>query len=300
MFINGIYVRMRRYTLSELEQLTGIMASTIRIWERRFKILKPHRTDTNRKWYDDDDLKHIINICAIYRSGIKISKIAKYSRSELEQKVAILSKDSLSYDTQIESLIDAMINLNENAVNEILLRSIINKGFEETFTDVVFPFLRRVGIMWHTGSLNSGTEHFISDIFKRRLIATIDALPPAIDTDRKRIIMYLPENELHEMGLLFYAYILRRMGHEVLYLGQATPFNAVVEINELRHSDMIVTGALSDLSFEKPEDYLNRLSTTFIMQKILVSGLLADKADHNHYHNIFTLRSVSDLKNYIS
>ena len=287
---------MGHYTLHELEKLTGILAATIRVWERRYNIIKPQRTETNRRWYDDDDLRRLINISIIYHSGVKISKIAKYSESELEEKAEFLTRDSVISDTHINSLIVAMLSFNGNAVNEILLRSVINTGFEETFSSVVFPFLRRVGIMWHTGSANTGGEHFITNILRGKLIAAIDSLPPANDPERKRVIMFLPEKELHEMGLLFYSYLIRKWGHEVLYLGQATPFVALTKVYEKWHSDILVTGVLSELSVFEPEEYLNKLSTTFKSQKILVSGSMADEPVIEKYKNIYQVRSISDLK----
>ena len=290
---------MRHYTLYELEKLTGILAATIRVWERRYNIIKPKRTDTNRRWYDDDDLRRLINISIVYHSGIKISKIAKYSGSELEEKAEFLTRDSFISDTPIKSLIVAMLSFNANAVNEILLRSIINIGFEETFSSVVFPFLRRVGIMWHTGSVNTGGEHFISNIFRGRLISAIDSLPPANDPKSKKVIMFLPINELHELGLLFYSYLIHRLGHKVLYLGQTTPFSALAEVNEKWHSDILVTGTLSYLSISEPEEYLNNLSSTFKSQKILVAGSLADEPVIEKYNNIYPIRSVSDLKKHL-
>jgi DNA-binding transcriptional MerR regulator len=289
---------MRHYTLYELEKLTGILAATIRVWERRYSIIKAKRTDTNRRWYDDDDLKRLINISVIYNSGIKISTIARYSESELEEKVVSLTMDSSAFDKHINSLIVAMLTYNGNAVNEILLRLIISGGFEETFTNIVFPFLRRVGIMWHTGSASTGAEHFITNIFRGRLISAIDSLPPADDPKSKRVIMFLPENELHDLGLLFYSYLIRKMGHQVLYLGQATPFPALSEVNEKWHSDLLVTGVLSDLSISEPEEYLRNLSSKFKAQKILVSGSLAEEPVIEKYKNIFPIRTVSDLKKY--
>lgn len=290
---------MRHYTLYDLEKLTGILAATIRVWERRYNIIKPKRTATNRRWYDDDDLRRLINISIIYQSGIKISKIAKYSGSDLEEKVELLTRDSVISDTHIKSLITAMLSFNANAVNEILLRSVINIGFEETYSSVVFPFLRRIGIMWHTGFANAGAEHFITNILRTRLITAIDSLPPANDIIRKRVILFLPDNELHEMGLLFYSYMIQKSGHEVLYLGQATPFSALTAASEKWHSDILVTGTLSELSVSEPEEYLNNLSTTFKSQKILVSGSLADKSVIKKYKNIYPIRSVSDLKKHL-
>ena len=287
---------MTHYTLHELEKLTGILAATIRVWERRYNIIKPKRTGTNRRWYDDDDLRRLINISIIYHSGIKISKIAKYSESELIENVESLTKDSVISDTHIKSLIVATFSFNSNAVNQILLRAVINIGFEETFSSVVFPFLRRIGIMWHTGPAITGAEHFVTNILRLKLISAIDSLPLANDPKRKRVIMFLPDNELHEMGLLFYSYLIRKLGHEVLYLGQATPFFALTEVIEKWHSDILVTGVLTDLAVIEPEEYLKNLSTTFKSQKILLCGSLADKPFIEKFKNIYPIREVNDLK----
>ncbi len=291
---------MGHYSLSELEKLTGILAATLRVWERRYHLLKAHRTKTNRRWYDDDDLRHLLNISILYRSGIKISQIAALSQSEIEQKASVLTKDFENYNTGIDSMIMAMISFNKHAVNEILLKSIINNGFEATFTGLVFPFLRRVGILWQTGFVNTGAEHFISNIFRNRLIFAIDSLIVPDSRGKPRVIMYLPDNELHELSLLFYAYLINMMGHEVIYLGQATPIESVIEVNEKMQSDILVTGTVSSMSFHSPQEYLKDLSATFSKQKILVGGFLADEADKSNYPNVFSLRSPDDLKNHLS
>ena len=291
---------MGHYSLLDLVKLTGIQAATIRVWERRYNILKPHRTETNRRLYDDDDLRRLLNISTLYRNGVKISKIAAFSPSEIEEKVKNLTKDFITYDTSIDSMISAMISFNKHAVNEILLRSIINKGFEETFIGLVFPFLMRVGVLWQTGNLNTGAEHFISNILRKRLISAIDSLIPPDNLGKKRVIMYLPEHEQHELSLLFYEYLIIKMGNEVIYLGQSTPIDAVIEVNEKWNSDILVTGLISGVTFTQVQDYLNGLSHTFSKQKILVAGLLADEADKRNYPNVFSLRSVSNLKSHLS
>jgi DNA-binding transcriptional MerR regulator len=289
---------MDRYTLHDLEKLTGIMAGTIRIWERRFSIIKPHRTETNRRWYDDDDLKHILNISILYRSGIKISKIATLTGAQLEAKVVSLTRETDNTEINIDSLVIAMTTFNEKGVNEVLLRSIISIGFENTFTNLVFPFLKRVGILWHTGSVNIGAEHFVSGLFRLRIISATDALPPSVNPKRQRALMFLPENELHEIGLLFFTYIIRSMGHEALYLGQSTPLSALPDVIEKWQPDTLVTGALSGLPFNTPEAYLNILGKTFPGKKILVSGALADAAENTVLPNVFAVKSVDDLKNH--
>lgn len=291
---------MDRYTLNDLEKLTGIMSGTIRIWERRFRIIKPHRTETNRRWYDDEDLKRILNITVLYRSGIKISKIATLTGAEIEAKVASITREADNPEINIDSLIIAMTTFNEKGVNEVLLRSIISIGFEKTFTDLVFPFLKRVGILWHTGSVNVGAEHFVSSLFRLRIISATDALPPASTPKRQRAVLFLPENELHEIGLLFFTYIIRSMGHEVLYLGQSTPLNAIHDVIDKWQPDTLVTGALSALPFTSSEEYLMLLGKTFPEQRILVSGELANAMANSDFPNIFAVRSVDELKSHFS
>jgi MerR family transcriptional regulator, light-induced transcriptional regulator len=289
---------MDRYTLADLEKLTGIQAGTIRIWERRYHIIKPHRTDTNRRWYDDD-LKRIVNIAILNRSGLKISKIAALTSPDIAGKVALLTRESTDTETQIDAMIVAMTGFNENAMNDILMRSVISTEFEATFENIVFPFLKRVGIMWHTGSADIGAEHFVSNVFRKRLICAIDSLPPGDKPDRKKVILYLPGEELHELGLLFYTFIVRKSGHETLYLGQATPFDALADVVERWHPDMLVTGTLTGLPVDKPEEYLKKISSAFRNQKILVSGALAYAAGKVALNNVFAAASVSDLKKHI-
>ncbi len=290
---------MGRYTLVELEKLSGILAHTIRVWERRYDILKPQRTDTNRRWYDDDDLRRLINISTLYHAGTKISRIAGLSNSELEKMAVLQEKDTSAYDVQINSLVVAMLSFNESAVNEVLLRSVISIGFEETITGIVFPFLKRVGFLWQTGSVTAGTEHFVTNLLRNRLISSIDSIPPANRPDRKRFMLFLPENELHELGLLFYAYLIRSAGHDILYLGQSTPFHSLAEACEKWQPDFLVTGALSQLAVPEPDEYLSKLGGTFSTRKILVSGSLSGVATSQGFPNIYPVRTVADLKTHL-
>ena len=143
---------MERYSIRDLDRLSGIKAHTIRVWERRYGIIKPHRTATNRRRYDDADLRMIINISILRRNGFKISEIAGLTGSEIEEKVSFLTTEILNSDTQIDTMVRAMVDLNENEVNDLLNKSMIHRGLEETMTALVFPFLKRIGVMWQTGS----------------------------------------------------------------------------------------------------------------------------------------------------
>jgi DNA-binding transcriptional MerR regulator len=287
---------MVQYSINDLEKLSGIKAHTIRVWERRYHILEQHRTETNRRRYGDNELRRIINISILHRNGFKISKIAGFSDSEIEEKVSFLSKDTNRSETQIDSLIMSMVDHNEKAINDLLTRYIMNHGIEDTFMDVVFPFLKRIGIMWHTGSADISSEHFISNIFRQRIISSIDSLSPAFKEGRKRVILFLPEFELHEIGLLFFNYLIKKLGHETLYLGQATPISSVVRANDKWKADIIVTGLMSGLPDVNPLELVSQLSKLFPKQKVLVAGLLADSSFKIKYSNIFKIRSPEDLR----
>jgi len=286
---------MVEYTIKDLEKLSGIRAHTIRIWEKRYGILSPARTNTNRRRYNDDDLRKLINISILNRSGFKISKIASMSFREIEDKVSFISQDVNQTDTQIESLMIAMINLDEISFNELINRSILNRGFEDTFTGIVFPFLKRVGVLWVTGSITPAQEHFVSNLIRQKLISNIDAQISRKRENKKRVLLYLPENELHEIGLLFFTYLSRKNGHEVLYLGPQTPLDSVIESTQIWPADIIVTGTLSEFSGVQKEEYLKKLSETFTDQVIIVSGTLAPDIPGNVPRNILTAHSTDDF-----
>jgi DNA-binding transcriptional MerR regulator len=289
---------MERYSIKDLERLSAINANTIRVWERRYNIIKPGRTDTNRRRYSDAELRKIINISILNRNGLKISAIATLSDREIEDKVRFLSRETGRQNTQVEALIVLMMEKDEKGINDLLIRSIMNIGLEETFSQIVFPFFNRIGVMWQTGATDIGSEHFISNIIRQRIILSLDSLPAITKDNSKKAILFLPENELHEIVLLFYNYIIRKIGHQTIYLGQSTPVKSVAGINNLWNADLIVTGLMSGYSDMSPEDIYSQLASTFPKQKILVAGVLAELAKKNNTPNIFPIKSVADLKSY--
>ena len=245
------------------------------------------------------ELRRIINISILKRNGFKISEIAKFSASEIEEKVTFLSKDVFHPDTQIDSLVVAMVDYNEKTVNDILIRSMMNRGMEETMSSIVFPFLKRIGIMWQTGTADIGSEHFITNIFRQKLISAIDTLSPVLKPKRKKIILFLPENELHEIGLLSFNYVIKKMGHESLYLGQSTPLFAVKEANNKWKADIIITGLMSGFPGLKSDEYLASLLKSFPKQKILVAGDFVESAISLKDNRLSPVQTIEDLKSHL-
>ncbi|MEE4116251.1 MAG: MerR family transcriptional regulator [Marinilabiliaceae bacterium] len=285
---------MAEYTIKDLEMLSGILAHTLRIWEKRYGIIKPSRTDTNRRRYDDSDLKKIINVSILNRNGLKISKIASLTDIEIKKGVEDISRDISKWETQIDALVVAMLELDEKTFNDLLSRLIVSTGFENTFTNIVFPFLKKTGVLWQTGSVNPAQEHFISNIIRQKIISSIDGQNLPEVAGGKKVLMYLPEKELHEIGLLYYSYLAKQNGHEVLYLGQLTPFESVVYSDRVWNADIIVTGTLSSLG-GADSDYVSKISEVFKEKKVILTGQMAELAAGHRSTNIYTVKSSEEF-----
>ena len=214
---------MGQFSISDLENLSGIKAHTIRIWEQRYGILQPVRTQTNIRTYSDDDLRRLLNVATLCGQGHRISKVAQLSEQELASAVISCCEDSHDYAQQINSLLAAMLDMNEPRISKLLNDALRQLGFEECILRVAYPFLQRVGILWQTGSVNPAQEHLVANILRQKMLAAIDGLPAVAPAAAQRWVLFLPEGEMHELALLFMNYALRARAHHVLYLGQNLP-----------------------------------------------------------------------------
>ena len=262
------------YSIKDLEKISGIKAHTIRIWERRYALIEPQRTATNIRYYSDEDLKRILNVSILNQNGYKISKIAQMSAVQLCDRVIALCLDTRNTDVQIESLLVAMLELDESKFANVLSNSIIKQGFESTVETILFPFLDRIGILWQAGTIYPAQEHFISNLIRRKLIAAIDNemqnFVPKVDKD---IIFFLPENELHEIGLLFYSLIARKEGFNVVYLGASVPIKDLNTVIEARQVDALFTSFVSAINKEELEVLTNAITKMIPSLPVYVTGL---------------------------
>jgi DNA-binding transcriptional MerR regulator len=286
---------MAQYSIKDLERLSGIKAHTLRIWEKRYGLMVPSRTRTNIRTYSDSDLKKILNVSILNRYGIKISRIAAMDENEIAEKIILISRDSSDYDSLIENLIIAMVDLDEEKFDKLLSRAIMQTGFEETILKIVYPFLDQIGILWQTGTINPAQEHFISHLVRQKLIVGIDSVMPASNPDPKSFLLFLPEGELHEIGLLFYNYMLRKKGHKVTYLGQWVPLDDMAAASTVLNMDYLVTSIVSAYSGSELLKYLKDLSAAFAMNTIFIGGLQTSFLTDELPENIIRLDSVYDL-----
>jgi DNA-binding transcriptional MerR regulator len=293
-FMNYLMPNMEQFSIKDLERLSGINAHTIRVWERRYNLIEPGRTDTNRRLYSDDDLRRIINIAILNRSGLKISKIACLGNAGIDSKVSELLSAPIVPTTEIDAMILAMMALDSIAVKGIMMRSELERGFDETVKDMVFPFMVRIGVMWQTGTIGPGYEHFMTNIFRNRIINAIECITENLGHTAKRVLLYLPEGELHELSLLLYAYLIRKAGHDILYLGQTTPADSVISVSQAWKPDIIVTGASTALP-PAPLKYLTRLSQEMSESKILIAGILTSIKGATKISNIVPVHTPAQL-----
>jgi len=289
---------MSEYSIKDLERLSGIKAHTIRIWEKRYNLLSPERTATNIRYYTDADLKLMLNIAILRRSGLKISKIAEMSSAELTDKVNENSEVDSSYDTAIENLLIATMEFDAERFNHSLDVASDRIGFEQAVIQIVYPFFKRIGVLWLLGSINPAQEHFISNLIRQKFIVSADKLKTALLPNAKCFLLFLSEGELHELGLLFYNYLIIKAGHKVLYLGQSLPLDAAREAAMQVTVDYVVTSVFSEIIEAEIIKKLSKISDYFPKTPIILTNRIEFDIKNvriKHVHYNLSLEAFNEI-----
>jgi len=261
---------MAEYKIKDLENLTGIKSHTIRIWEKRYRILSPDRTDTKIRTYSDSELTHLLTVSMLNRNGIKISKIAKLSQEDMNKLLWDI-KVNKEHEESMDKLLLSLVSLDEELFKETLANLLESEGLEKTFTDHLIPFLDRIGIMWLIGSVNPAQEHFMSNLIRQKIISEIDKQEiPALT--EKSVLMYLPEHEWHEMSLLFYHFLLRSKGIPTFYLGQSLPYESLVECIEKLKPHCILSSWLTAVDSKLVVSYFKKLKSDYPNLDVFAGG----------------------------
>ena len=261
------------FSIKDIEAVSGIKSHTLRIWEQRYGIIVPKRTESNIRYYDDDDLKHILNISILNRQGIKISEIARMSKEEITD--AILKDSALfseNYDTHIKGLISAMLSFDEYGFHKVISTNVIQLGLEQTVISIIFPFLAEVGLLWQIGSIHPSHEHFASNIIRQKLYVAIDGNVGRYAENRKRFLLFLPEHEQHSIGLLFANYILRTRGQDVLYLGQEVPLLDLKDAFVDNEPDYVLTQLTAAHINVDKQRFIDDISNYWGNAQLILSG----------------------------
>jgi|DewCreStandDraft_4_1066084.scaffolds.fasta_scaffold84257_1 DNA-binding transcriptional MerR regulator len=267
---------MSAYSIKDLERLSGIKAHTIRIWEKRYKLIEPKRTSSNIRTYCDSELKKLLNISILYRNGLKISKISTLTEKELTEKINQIVVHDSDTQSKIEGLTIAMTEYDEIKFERILSRAIMQYGFEDTIIKIIYPFIVKVGLLWQTNCINPAREHFITNLIRQKLFVAIDSLINSEQNLSKQFLFFLPEREFHELGILFFAYMAKKRGHRIIYLGQSVPLSDVIDTVKCKSLDILVTAFVSSLNDDKEIiDYTEALSEKTGNLPLYISGAQA-------------------------
>lgn len=291
---------MKRFSISDIETLTGIKAHTLRIWEQRYNFISPKRTETNIRYYDDDELRLFLNIATLNQSGHKISKISLMTGQEIIKAVNELKEDHFNSSVQVQMLANATLRLDEKEFNELLWGCINETGMERAMDEVIFPMFRKIGFMWQIGTICPAHEHFATHLVSCAIISATNKLKNVKAYEGKKYLLFLPPGELHEIGLLYAKYVLKAKGQQVLYLGINVPFENLSEVLPYYEPDY----ALSVLTKVYKENEINQVIIKMLDNLGDVPLILAGTqvADHkiNPGPRLTLLRNVNDFNEIIN
>lgn len=260
------------YSIKDLENFTQIKAHTLRIWEQRYNLLCPERTDTNIRYYSDRDLKKILNINLLYSNGLKISKIAKLNENEIFRLAnEILLKPEDDEASRVDYFINKIMDFDEVAIIQTLEQLDEKQGLDRVFSDLLIPVLKKIGELWQVDTINAAHEHFFSHVLRDYIIRnTLKAKDNEII--KGRVLLFLREGEFHELALVFYNYVLRSKGYQTIYLGQSLPNEDIARGIRRIKPDLIFTSLIAKLEADELSELMTIFEDNIDLSKIYMGG----------------------------
>ncbi len=286
------------FTIKDLENISGIKAHTIRIWEKRYDLLKPKRTNTNIRYYSNDSVQKLLNIVLLNNNNFKISKIARMSDEELILQSRELAFSSAINDEAINSFKLSMFQFDKVLFNNTYNKLLHKKTFREIFKDVFIPFLNHIGLLWQTDTLLPAHEHFISNLIAQKIQINTEKLQYSVSNSNKTYVLFLPENEIHELGLLYLNYELVLRGYHTIYLGQSLPLDNLDYFFKNEREICFVTSMTVMPYDDKIESYFKEIDSILKgtnHQLIAIGRKINLVKSSNFKSKIALYNSVSDL-----
>ncbi len=291
---------MNAFSISDLQQFSGIKAHTIRMWEQRYGALKPDRSEGNTRYYNGHQLRRLLNIASLLHTDYKVSELCTMSDAQLhklldEQFIRPLSTRD-EYEYYIAQIVAAAVEYNEAHFDKLFSSSILRFGMKDTYVNVIYPSLLRLGLLWAKDALPPAQEHFITALFRQKFLSATDALPPP-KTAKDSWVLFLPEDEFHETGLLFASFLIRHAGKKVYYLGANLPFSSLqTAVADIRSVNLLLF-FVRKYDGKKETAFIRHLLKTFPKQKIYVACEESRLPEMKKEKNLVLLHSVQDLEN---
>ena len=252
------------FSIKDLENLSGIKAHTIRIWEKRYNILEPMRTDTNIRLYDLPSLQKLLNITLLHNHGYKISKISNFPSERIPEIVNEIITQKSVKSHAISSFKMAMMNFDQQLFFTTYNDLLSEKSFREIFFEVFIPLIHEIGSLWQTDTISAAHEHFISYLIKQKILVNTEKLQTQEPTKTDSVfILYLPSNEIHELGLMYLNYEILSQGYKTIYLGESVPINCIKDVSS--HFDKItfVCYMTVEPNVQEVNNYISELKAEF-------------------------------------
>jgi len=262
-----------RYSISDLQKLTGIKAHTIRIWEKRYGIISPERTDKNIRFYNVNDLQRLLNITFLNKHGFKISLISGMCDSEVQSQVARICEMPGAEEGYLSDLIKATNDLDEDRFEKTLNGSILKLSFEQSFQLVVFPLLEKINLLWQIGKISACQERFVNNLIRHKLVVAIDGMTGYNHTTNECFLLYLPSGQYDEITLLYANYLLRKVGHQVIYLGTSIPIEHLRSLSNRQIIDHIVVSINQGYTDKELTSYAGKLAGIFPGKRIYLISI---------------------------
>jgi MerR family transcriptional regulator, light-induced transcriptional regulator len=287
---------MQVFTIKDIENLTGVKAHTLRIWEQRYDMFTPKRKESKHRIYDNEDLKQLLRISFLYHSGWKVSKIAALSESQITELVNQATVGNMNYRVFINQLVEAALDFDENRFVMILNQVTEKIGFEKCMVDLCYPFLVKIGLLWSTNHVIPAQEHFTSYIIQNKIIVETEKLD--LGNKLPSIILMGPKGEFHELPLLFINYLLKKSGWGTVYLGSNIQTGEVAEVVNRPGIHYIYIHTLTNFTGLDVDDYFESLCKTFTDKKIVASGEGIQKIQRS-FVNLTVLKTDEQIYNFI-
>ena len=261
------------YSIRDLEKLTGIKAHTLRMWEQRYSIINPQRTATNIRFYNDEDLRKVLNIALLNRNGIKISKIVKMTEAEIQEKMSDFTSVNTELTAQLDALSLSVVEMDEYKFNKIIQVHIDQHGFERTMLDVIFPLIEKLNFLWLTGSITPVQEVFTTNLVKQKILTAIDKESSQLPRVAKKFLLFLPPGERQELSLLFMHFLVKSRGFHTLYLGDQVSLADLTDAEKIIQPDYLFT-IVTETMGEKNDlqNFIYTIRENFPKSQFLMTG----------------------------
>jgi len=288
------------FSIKDLENLSGIKAHTIRIWEKRYNLLEPERTDTNIRTYNLENLQKLLNVSYLNNNGYKISKIAALDKAKIPALIQEINQKNNEDNLAIKDFKLAMLNFDQTLFYKTYNTLTKDKSFKDIFYSVFIPLLSEIGILWQTGTITPAHEHFISTLIRQKILVNTELVQSEnIPNSNKIFVLYLPDNEIHELGLMFINYELASRGFRTIFLGQSVPIDNLKSLLHLNGEIIFISYFTIKPDKEHLLDYLSEFQREILNgsgSKFWVLGHMLEHLDKTLLpNNISTFKSIEDL-----